>query len=296
MPDTSKRLRLFLCALIGAILLHGPAQADMLAPFKDALFAYPRTLDMADGGRHVTVDYQAPRDIRQRDEIAERRVKQDYVDLSPRRRQQELMITTDVAKIPHITVGEPANARFIVVYLYGQGGNRSQGMNDFTFGGNFNRIKNLADRNGGLYLTTDFSDFGTAGAKQVASLIAHYAAVSPNAPVYVACGSMGGVICWYLADNATVAPKLGGLLLLGSHWEDQFLSSRAFRRRVPVYFGHGSADRVFPVAQQERFFRSILRKAPDYPARFVRFETGSHGTPIRMTDWRATLNWMSAAR
>ena len=31
---------------------------------------------------------------------------------------------------------------------------------------------------------------------------------------------------------------------------------------------------------------------PGYPARFVRFETGTHGTPIRMTDWRETLNWM----
>jgi pimeloyl-ACP methyl ester carboxylesterase len=298
MPDMPlvQRLRLFLYAVLSVLMLQAPAQAEMLAPFKDALFAYPRTLAMSDSGRHVTVDYQAPRDIRQRDEIAERRVKQDYVDLAPRRLQQELMITTDVAKIPHITVGQAANARFIVVYLYGQGGNRSQGMNDFTFGGNFNRIKNLAVRNGGLYLTTDFSDFGKAGASQVASLIAHYAAASPNAPVYVACGSMGGAICWQLANNATVAPRLGGLLLLGSHWEDQFLSSRAFARRVPVYFGHGSADRVFPVDQQERFFRSILRKVPDYPARFVRFETGSHGTPIRMTDWRATLNWMSSAR
>jgi hypothetical protein len=26
----------------------------------------------------------------------------------------------------------------------------------------------------------------------------------------------------------------------------------------------------------------------------VRFETGTHGTPIRMTDWRETLNWMLA--
>jgi len=29
--------------------------------------------------------------------------------------------------------------------------------------------------------------------------------------------------------------------------------------------------------------------------RFVRFETGTHGTPIRMTDWRETLNWMLSA-
>ena len=130
----------------------------------------------------------------------------------------------------------------------------------------------------------------------MASLIAFYAAHSPRARVYVACGSMGGALCWRLADDAGVAPRLGGLLLLGSFWEEKFLSSREFSARVPVFFGHGGADRVFPVERQEAFFRSILRRAPDYPARFVRFETGSHGTPIRMSDWRETLNWMDAAR
>ena len=53
-----------------------------------------------------------------------------------------------------------------------------------------------------------------------------------------------------------------------------------------------SADTVFPVEKQEAFFRSVLGKSGKYPARFVRFETGSHGTPIRMSDWRDTLNWM----
>ncbi|WP_235897697.1 alpha/beta hydrolase [Neoaquamicrobium microcysteis] len=268
----------------------------MLAPYKDDLFAYPRLLAEADGGRHFTVDYQSKRDINARDAVPERRVNQQYIDVGVRRDQQDLLATTEVARIPHIAVGKQQNARFIVVYLYGQGGNRRQGMDDFTFGGNFNRIKNLAVRNGGLYLTTDFSDFAAAGAKQVASLIALYAAHSPGAAVYVACGSMGGGICWRLADDAQVAPKLGGLLLFGSHWDEKFLSSRAFQRRVPVFFGHGGDDKVFPVENQEKFFRSILSKAPNYPARFVRFETGSHGTPIRMSDWRGTLNWMATAR
>ena len=65
---------------------------------------------------------------------------------------------------------------------------------------------------------------------------------------------------------------------------------------MPVFFGQGSRDTVFPVDSQEAFFRSILAKSPGYPARFVRFETGTHGTPIRMTDWRETLNWMLSAR
>jgi hypothetical protein len=28
----------------------------------------------------------------------------------------------------------------------------------------------------------------------------------------------------------------------------------------------------------------------------MRFETGTHGTPIRMVDWRQALNWMLSLR
>jgi len=287
--------RLTLAAALFLAFAPASAAKELLRPFKDELFAYPARLAQADGGRHFTVDYQSARDINSRDEVPERRVRSRYIDLDVRRVQKDLVARTEVAQIPHMTVGTADKARFIVVYLYGQGGTRRQGMDDFTFGGNFNRIKNLALHNGGLYLTTDFSSFDATGARQVASLIGVYAQKSPDAPVYVACGSMGGALCWRLADDASVAPRLGGLLLLGSHWDDRFLSSRAFKRRVPVFFGHGGGDRVFPVEHQERFFRSILRRAPDYPARFVRFETGSHGTPIRMSNWRDTLNWMHSA-
>src|SRR5690606_10024512 len=141
--------------------------ADLLAPYKDDLFAYPRVLARADGGRHVTVDYRAKRDIDGRDQIPERRVKPAYVDLGVRRAQKELVAAAGRVHIRHMAVGRTEGAGFIVLYLHGQGGNRAQGMNDHTFGGNFNRIKNLAVRNGGLYLTTDFSDFGAVGARQV---------------------------------------------------------------------------------------------------------------------------------
>ncbi|TKT76925.1 phospholipase [Aquamicrobium sp. LC103] len=281
--------------LLAALVLAFPAtaRAELLAPFKDELFAYPARLGEADGGAHVTVDYREMRDINGRDEIPERRAHRRYVDLSARRAQRDLLARAGGVQIPHFAVGKADGARFIMIYLHGQGGSRRQGVDDFTFGGNFNRIKNLAVRNGGLYLTTDFTDFGARGAGQVASLLALYAGKSPNAPLFVACGSMGGGLCWKLADDPSIAPKLGGLLLLGSHWDEGFLTSRAFKRKVPVFFGHGGADKVFPAQRQEAFFRSILARSPGYPARFVRFETGSHGTPIRMSDWRDTLNWMA---
>jgi pimeloyl-ACP methyl ester carboxylesterase len=275
-------------------LLPSLAAAESLKPYKDELFAYPAILSQ-DGG-HMVVGYDEMRDINGRDEIPERRARGKYVSTGVRRVQQDLLLRTNVGDIRHVAVGKREGSKYIVIYLHGQGGSRKQGVDDFTFGGNFNRIKNLMAANGGLYLSPDFSDFGAKGAAEVAALFAHYAESSPGAKIFVACGSMGGALCWELADNKAVAPQLSGLLLLGSHWDDGFLSSPAYRAKVPVFFGHGSRDTVFPVGQQEAFFRSIAAGSPGYPIRFVRFETGTHGTPIRMTDWRETINWMLSAR
>ena len=265
----------FLFALLvatGFIVQAAQSQTLSLKPFKDDLFAYPATLSTGDNGAYTVLDYHEMRDINQRDEVPEKRVRAQYTDPGVRKVQQDLMLKTDAGDVRHVAVGR---------------------TDDFTFGGNFNRIKNLMAANNGLYLSPDFPDFGDKGAAQVAALIDHYAQQSPGAKIFVACGSMGGMICWKLAARRDTGGRINGLLLLGSLWDDSFLTSPAFKRRVPVFFGQGSHDVVFPVEKQEAFFRSILAKK-SYPTRFVRFETGTHGTPIRMVDWRGTLNWMLA--
>ncbi|MBZ9676835.1 alpha/beta hydrolase family protein [Mesorhizobium sp. ES1-1] len=284
--------RAFLTAALFVLSSAANADTSLLRPFKDDLFAYPAALSSNTGGAYTVIDYREPRDINQRDEVPEKRVRAQYTDTGVRKVQQDLMLKTDVGDIRHITVGKTEGARIIVLYLHGQGGSRKQGVDDFTFGGNFNRLKNLMAGNGGLYLSPDFPDFSDKGAAQIAALIDHYAGQSPGAKIFVACGSMGGALCWKLAARKDMGSRIGGLLLLGSFWDDSFLASPAFKRRVPVFFAQGSHDKVFPVANQEAFFRSILSKSKTYPTRFVRFETGTHGTPIRMIDWRGTLNWM----
>jgi dienelactone hydrolase len=279
-------------ALLLVLPLASQATAQTLKPFKDELFAYPGILSSEAGGAYLVVDYSEARDINQRDQVPERRVRAKYVSTGVRKVQQDLALKTDIGTIKHVAVGETEGARIITIYLHGQGGSRKQGVDDFTFGGNFNRIKNLMAANGGLYLSPDFSDFGDKGTTEIAALVSHYAEKSPEAKIFVACGSMGGMLCWQLASNKAIAGRLSGLLLLGSLWDDGFFSSAAFKAKVPVFFGQGSRDPVFPVDKQEAFYRSIIAKSPGYPARFVRFETGTHGTPIRMTDWRETLNWM----
>ncbi len=283
-------------AVIAAFALSAAnAQAQSLKPFKDELFAYPAILS-SEGDAYRVVDYSEARDIDERDQVPERRVSGKYVSTGIRKVQQDLSLSTAVGDIRHFAVGRTMDASIITIYLHGQGGSRKQGVDDFTFGGNFNRIKNLMAGNGGLYLSPDFTDFGGKGAAEIAALIAHYSAQSAEARIFVACGSMGGELCWRLADDEATAAKLSGLLLLGSLWSDGFFNSPAFERKVPVFLGQGSRDKVFPADRQEAFFRAILQKSPDYPARFVRFETGNHGTPIRMTDWRETLNWMLSVR
>jgi hypothetical protein len=268
------------------------AHAQTIAPFKDAEFAAPAVLSGSWDEGLVTVDYNELRDINGRDQIPEKRAGNAYVNLSVRRAQEDLSIPTPVGDVKVVATGQSRGARFVVIYIHGQGGSRLQGADDFSFGGNFNRLKNLAARSGGLYLSPDFTDFGARGVAEIAALIgrARGGAVA-GAPVIVACASQGGAICNGLALSP-VGGTLGGLLFLGASPDGRLLQSDAWLNRVPVYIGHGSADSVFAIAKVEAFYKRLA--ANGYPAKMVRFETGSHGTPIRMTDWRLVLNWMMA--
>jgi len=285
-------------AVMALSLATGLARAAdlQLAPFKDELFRYPGIIETADDGAFVRVDYSERRDLDERDEIPERKVKGDYVSLQPRWSQSNMTFTAGGRRIKYIAAGKvDGGAKVIVLYIHGQGGSRFQGADDWRFGGNFNRIKNLMTRNDGLYISTDFSDFGERGKDEIKTLIAEQTRRAPGAAIFVACGSMGGAICWRLAEDAEAAAMISGLLFLGSMWNSDFLKTPMLRERakwVPIYFGHGGSDKVFAAETQITFYRQIRKAAPGYPLMFALFETGTHGTPIRMTDWRLVLNWM----
>src|SRR5690606_4119167 len=120
-------------------------------------------------------------------------------------------------KVDYTAVGKvDGGAKAIVVFLHGRGTDRSAGASDLIHGGNFNRVKNLMMRNDGLYISADFSDFGKRGTAEIKALLLQQAALSPGAPVFLACGSWGGRICWRLIYDADTAPLVKGMLLLDS--------------------------------------------------------------------------------
>lgn len=280
--------------LAAGLFCSGIAYAQpALAPFKDDLFSSQTVLKSADNGHYLTLDYNEMRDINGRDVIVEKRVQDKYVSLKVRSQQKDVVVQTAAGAVKTYQVGKLApQTSMIVLYLHGRGGNRHQGVNDFTFGGNFNRLKNLVVQAGGVYLSPDFSDFESKGTAEVSGLIAAMRQESPRAKIFVACGSAGGVLCWQLATDASASQQIDGLALLGSLWDDKFNKSAAFKRKIPVFLSHGSRDPVFAIDSQEAFYRSLRKTKGGYPVVLHRYETGNHGTPIRMTDWRAALNWL----
>lgn len=277
-------------ASIAMIALALPARAAQLKPFKDELFSYETVLETVDGGDYRVVDYDKMRDIHGRDLEPERRVRRAYVSLGVKRAQANE--TLDLANRPLdvLRVGAPSAAAFTVIFIHGRGGDRRLGANDWSFGGNFNRLKNLAVENGGVYYAPSMRSFDDAGVADIAGLVAYVQQQSPGRPVVLACASMGSFICWGLTRNPQAVAALKGMMIMGGPTDPTFSKSAAYKRKLPVFFSHGSDDSVYAAADQIAFYRSL--KKANYPTRFVLFQTGSHGTPVRMTDWRDALNWI----
>jgi len=291
--------RSIFCFAAALLVSIGPASADFrLAPYKDDLFAYPKVLEKGQGGDFVRVEYIEKRDLDERDEVPEKKARPEYVSLDTKAVERDLTLRYGRSALKYIATGKmDGGARAIVIYVHGRNGNRFQGANDGMFGGNFNRIKNLMVRNGGLYLSPGFPDLRNRGMEAAKALMKEYAAKSPGAPIFVACGSLGGGICWRLAEDPEAASMLSGLLLLGSTRDNDFFKSppaRGLVPPVPIYIGHGSRDRIIRWETQYAFFKRIKESLPGYPVKMALFDSGVHGTPIRMTDWRLVLNWMLA--
>ncbi|MEM6463365.1 MAG: phospholipase [Pseudomonadota bacterium] len=282
-------------ATVSAVTLSQSGELIELQPYKNRLFSYPGIIETRDGGAFVKVDYREARDIDRRDQVAERRVKNNYVSFKPRGQQRPLSLTSGAMQVEAMEVGRAADARFVVIFIHGRGGDKRLGINDWTFGGNFNRLKNLAVRNGGVYYTPTIPSFDATGLEHLSVLVNHLSHVAPDAPVILACGSMGSLLCWAGGNDARIAPRLGGIVVLGGSAGGSYRSSKAYQNRVPVLFAHGSNDTVYDWQDQHAFYRSI-RNGSDgqYPIRFILFNGGTHGTPIRMIDWRDTINWMLA--
>jgi pimeloyl-ACP methyl ester carboxylesterase len=239
------------------------------------------------------IDYQEMRDINGRDREPEKRVKDEYVSLGVRRSQQNETLSLAGRRLDVTRVGQAQGAAFTVIFIHGRGGDRRLGANDYTFGGNFNRLKNLAVGNGGTYYSPSVAAFDDSGVADIAALIRYASDQSSGRPVILACASMGGFICQGVSRDKQTVRYLKGMVLLGGPPDPGLPKSALARLKLPIYFAHASSDSVYEAGQQIAIYRKLQKTR--YPARFTLFQTGSHGTPIRMVDWRKVLNFVLIA-
>ncbi|SCB56611.1 Alpha/beta hydrolase family protein [Rhizobium aethiopicum] len=280
--------------LFAAVLSASEAAraADALAPFKDDLFSKQTVLQTGDDGAYEVIDYDEMRDINGRDQIPQKRVQQKYVALGVRKAQADETLSLDGIRLDVTRVGQAQNAAFTVIFIHGRDGDRRLGANDYSFGGNFNRLKNLVAGNGGVYYSPTVRSFDSNGVAAIEDLIRYASAQSPGRPIILSCASMGGQICWGVARDSDSVKRLNGMLVMSGVTDPDFTRSAFYKAKLPLWFAHGSRDPVYAASDQQALFES-LRKA-SYPTRFTLFQTGNHGTPIRMIDWRRVLNWILA--
>lgn len=287
-------IRYLAAALFSLVLMANEASGnEPIPPFKDDLFAYPLGSTTSADGTSATVDYSESRDIDERDEVPERRVKAAYVDLKPLRSQSEQTIETPAGPLKVISTGTASGDGPVVLFIHGRNGDRRLGMNDRSFGGNFNRLKNLMRLSGGLYVTADAGMFSASDATRIGSLISLLHRDRPRPSVVLACASMGGEFCWGLLGRPDVAKSVSAIVMLSANnpaVKVDAVQKATGGRKIPLLLGHGTRDKVFGWDAAKALYERLHEGG--YPVRFVSFEGGNHGTPIRMIDWRTELNWL----
>jgi hypothetical protein len=278
-------------AVLLALMLPAASKAARPAPYRLQPLqgdAFPATtiLESEFGGDYARVAFVP---------VAESdRVAQTLTDTIPAPPQQELTFEHRGRTLKYLAVGDLSKpAKMILVYVHGLGDDRSQGMHEKRFGGTFARLKRLAAENDAIYLSPGFSGFGGVAEGQIAALITDYAGRSPGAPVFVACISLGGNLCWRLAKNGGDASPIRGILVFGAPVDRGFLKHLEPSPRH-VYLGIGTKDAFTSWKSADAFFRDVKTAAPDYPIKLTIFDAGEHATAIRLTDWVEVLNWMLA--
>lgn len=299
-PFAKIMLRLVLAVFAVGMLMGGETRVSHaleLKPFKERLFKYRKPIETKDNGDFLRLPYDPKKDINQRDSMPVRKVKGKYVSSVPTRKQIDTQITAEGRTVSHFAVGAlQGNSAMTVIFLHGRDGSRHLGFSDEKFGGNFNRVKNLMYRNGGTYLSADFTDFEEEGVKDIAALLSHYRPLTRGKMV-VACGSMGSFLCWRLMKNANTSSMIDGYVIMGGFPDPAFLASGKVSMPAsspPVYFAHGSIDSVYSWEDVYRFYNTLRSEKPGYRVRMALFDGGKHGTPVRMIDWRVALNWIAA--
>jgi predicted esterase len=272
------------------------SKAQALTPYKDDLFSNTdrKVIEAKNNNSFKRYRWDEMEDVNGRDAVPGITAKPERVDLAPLSQQRDITVKYPGGQIETVEVGTPKDAKFAVLFIHGADGTSALGASDTSFGGNFNRIKNLATRNGGVYYSPTVS-FDKDGSRGVQEIINQIKKNSPKAKIVISCASAGAYTCWQMANNPDIVDKLSGVILLGGAETDPNLgNSPGYVSKLPIILSHGSNDKLVPWQMVNEEYETIHKQDPNYPLRFELYDGGKHGTPMRNFDWKESLQWIFA--
>jgi len=293
---------LLLLSITIPITINAKENIIVLKWFKDELFSYKSIIKSNYNDSYNLIKYNQKIDLEDRDEVDEKIASKIYVTEIPKeykiKKTLRLSKNIDYIEVSKLTSKNKINAKFVVIYLHGMWGNLYQGVNDYSFWWNFNRIQNLALVNSWSYISTDFSNFWDKWASEIKNLILYKKTEMPQAKIILACGSSWWDICWRLAKetmpqtNGNKKPLLDWMVIVGSNNDYTFLSKINDWIKIPIYMAHWEKDKSIPVKNQLWFFEKIKKEYNTYPIKIDIFTNWTHWTPIRMIDWKKALTYL----
>lgn len=287
--------------LITFITLNSHGSDDLWTPYKDELFT-PDTIAIANENCNISLyDYNEIDHVNGRDCAKEngfhfpmaqpKRIK----DVSKLRRERKdipgVDATWEIGRSPNEKINPPKCA---IVWCHGAVESKSPhhlGARDSNFGANNNRLMNLAIQKNCVYYSPNFR--GRNGYYAIQSLIDYLKSKNFN-EVFISASSAGAAALNIAASNPKNTDILAGLIYNGTYASPINVSrTPAFKSGVPIVFSHGANDKYQQIRDdfikvQEMYPPS---KTPYNNTWLQVFKNGGHGTPIRMIDWRHTLNW-----
>ena len=203
------------------------------------------------------------------------------LDLDPSDPDDECLDTFQVGSLP--------DAKFALIFVHGAiDYKKFLGVTDTGFGGNFNLLKNLVIRNDGVYFSPSFKLIPSE-VQVMQKLISHIKAQSPYAKIAFACGSSGMVICAGIAESLEDIDVDGLIFLGGSHSPHFDVNLPFFEKKTPMIIAHASYDGW---ESKKMFYDKVKTTDSQYPIQFQLYHGGVHGTPIRMINWKRSLNYL----
>lgn len=253
--------------------------------FKDSMFKYHNWTWLDEKG-FIWVDYNQKRDLEDRDFIDVDQAFPEWVDLSLKDKEvaETYYDEPTMTNYPYYKIS--GWNKFLFIFIHWLNWNATWWFKDWTFNGNFNRLKHIAYYNEWTYISPTIKNFGQ-GARAFSRYIIEFKRKNPNAKIFIACWSSGGETCWRIYDDTTI--PLDWIFMLGSMPPFLWIES-ALKRNIPIYYWHGWKDKSMPLWWA--IWTYLRLKENKKKVKLEVFTNGVHGTPLRMVDYLSILRWM----